>query len=479
MKNITVSALAVCALLACSQPTETQIASGSELTAEEARGIAKEAFIYGFPMVVNYKTMYLYVIDKASPEYKGEFNELDCQARVFTPEDRTVVTPNSDTPYCMFWGDMRSEPLVLTVPEIEPERFFQVQLVDLYTHNFAYVGTIATGNVPGNYLIAGPDWEGGTPEGIVDIIRSETPFVFSIIRTQLFSPDDLRRVKEIQDGFDFQPLSVFLGESTPARAPAVDFPVWREGAQFDAGFFDYFDVMLGLVEPVAEEQGLFERFAKIGLGTDEPFDLDSYAPEIAEALAAGVREGFEEVEATIAEFGADPLGSAKVFGTREFLRKSASKNYGWDDFYLLRTMAAHMGVYGNSGIEAIYPTYLVDSERAPLDASQNDYQVTFAADELPPVKAFWSLTMYDGRTQLLIDNPLDRYLLNSPMLEQFVRGEDGSLTLYIQKESPGGEMENNWLPAADGPFYMVLRLYGPEPAALEGDWTPPPAVRRD
>jgi hypothetical protein len=142
-------------------------------------------------------------------------------------------------------------------------------------------------------------------------------------------------------------------------------------------------------------------------------------------------------------------------------------------------MAAHMGVYGNSGIEAIYPTYLVDSERAPLDASQNDYQVTFAADELPPVKAFWSLTMYDGRTQLLIDNPLDRYLLNSPMLEQFVRGEDGSLTLYIQKESPGGEMENNWLPAADGPFYMVLRLYGPEPAALEGDWTPPPAVRRD
>jgi len=218
MKNITVSALAVYALLACSQPTETQIASGSELTAEEARGIAKEAFIYGFPMVVNYKTMYLYVIDKASPEYKGEFNEVDCQARVFTPKDRAVVTPNSDTPYCMFWGDMRSEPLVLTVPDIEPERFFQVQLVDLYTHNFAYVGTVATGNVPGNYLIAGPDWEGGTPEGIVDIIRSETPFVFSIIRTQLFSPDDLRRVKEIQDGFDFQPLSLFLGESTPARA---------------------------------------------------------------------------------------------------------------------------------------------------------------------------------------------------------------------------------------------------------------------
>jgi len=462
----------------CGQPAETQTDS-SELTADEARAIAKEAFIYGFPMVINYKTMYQYVIDKASPEYKGNFNELSCLARVYTPKDRAIVTPNSDTPYCMSWGDMRSEPLVLTVPDIEAERFFQVQLVDLYTHNFAYVGTVATGNHAGNYLIADSDWGGETPAGITNVIRSETPFVFSIIRTQLFRPDDLDRVKEIQDGYKFQPLSAFLDQPTPARAAAIDFSVWREGAQFDAGFFDYFDFMLSLIEPAAEERLLFERFAKIGLGFDEPFDLDDFVPDIAEALAAGIQDGFEEIEATAAELGGDPLASAKVFGTRDFLRESASKNYGWDDFYLLRTVAAHMGVYGNSGIEAIYPTYLVDSEGAPLDGSQNDYRVTFAEGELPPVKAFWSMTMYDGRTQLLIDNPLDRYLLNSTMLEQFVKGEDDSLTLYIQKESPGGDTESNWLPAPDGPFYMVLRLYGPERAALEGEWKPPPALRRD
>jgi len=472
--------IAALLLLGCDAENATESSEAkSELSADEARAIAKEAFIYGFPMVVNYKTMYQYSVDAASPDYKSDFNVLSCEARVFTPADRSVVTPNADTPYCMFWGDIRSDPLVLRVPEIEPERFFQVQLVDLYTHNFAYVSTVATGNVPGTYLIAGPDWDGDTPEGIIDVIRSEMPFVFAVIRTQLFSPDDIVRVKEIQDGFDFQPLSAFLSESAPAALPAIDFPEWREGAQFDVGFFDFFDFMLSLIEPVADEQVLFERFAKIGLGTEAQFDIDNYPSKIADALAAGIQDGFKELEATIAAFGSDPLGSSKIFGTREFLQDSAQRHFGWDDLYLLRMIAAHTGLYGNSGAEAVYPTYLVDSDGARLDGSQNNFQITFAGDQLPPVKAFWSLTMYDGRTQLFIDNSLDRYLLNSTMLEQFVRGEDDSLTLYIQKESPGDEMENNWLPAPDGPFYMVLRLYGPEAVALEGEWLPPPAIRRD
>ena len=152
------------------------------LTETEAKTIAKEAYIYGFPMVVNYKAMHTYVLDETSPEYKAPFNQLDCEARLFTPADRAVVTPNADTPYCMFWGDMRVEPLVLTVPEIEPDRFYQVQLIDLYTHNFAYVSTIATGNEAGSYLIAGPGWDGETPEGIRAGIPSETGFVFAVAR---------------------------------------------------------------------------------------------------------------------------------------------------------------------------------------------------------------------------------------------------------------------------------------------------------
>ena len=170
---------------------------------EAARAIAREAYIYGFPLVMNYKTMYAYVIDESSPEYKGPFNSLECAARLFTPEDRAVVTPNADTPYCMFWGDLRSEPLVLTVPEIESDRFYQVQLIDFYTHNFAYVSTLATGNEAASYLVAGPGWQGDLPAGVKAVIPCETPFVLSVVRTQLFGAEDLDRVREIQNGYGF------------------------------------------------------------------------------------------------------------------------------------------------------------------------------------------------------------------------------------------------------------------------------------
>jgi hypothetical protein len=132
-----------------------------------------------------------------------------------------------------------------------------------------------------------------------------------------------------------------------------------------------------------------------------------------------------------------------------------------------------MGLYGNSAAEAIYPTFQLDADGEPLDGSTHSYTMTFAEDGLPPVKAFWSLTMYDGKTQLFIENPLDRYLLNSEMLEEFVRQEDGSLVVHIGRESPGDDLDSNWLPAPNGPFYLVMRLYGPEPAVLEGRWSPP------
>jgi hypothetical protein len=447
---------------------------------EEARGIAKEAYIYGFPTVMNYKTIYNYVVDTENPEYKGPFNQLSCVARLFTPEDKSIVTPNADTPYCMSWVDLRAEPMVLTVPEMEPERFYHFQLIDLYTHNFAYVGTLTTGNGAGKYLIAGPDWDGEKPEGIKDVIRSETGFVFNVTRTQLFGPDDLAKVEEIQSAYDLQPLSVFLGTDAPPAEPMPDFPVWVEGSQFDERFFGYLDFMMSLLERPGEgEQPLWDRLARLGIGPGRTFDYAAMPAEIQEALKAGVKEGFGEIEMFIGEHASDPLASGKLFGTRAFLNESAETNYEQETPHILRSVAAHMGLYGNSAAEAIYPTYLTDADQQPLDASANRYTLTFAEGQLPPVRAFWSLTMYDGKTQLFIHNPLDRYLLNSTMMEQFQLEKDGSLTLYIQNESPGMAMESNWLPAPDGPFYMVLRLYGPEADALEGRWVPPPAVRAE
>ena len=455
----------------------SSVAAETKLTPKEAKEIAKEAYVYGLPLVLNYKTMYNYAVDKKSPEYKGDFNDLACVARVFTPQDKSIITPNSDTPYCMTWADLRTEPLVFTIPEIEKERFYEVQLIDLYTHNFAYISTVATGNVPGKYLLSGPDWKGKVPKGIKKVIPSETQLFFSIHRTQLFNPSDIDNVKKLQDAYRIEPLSAYLGTKVPAAAPAIDFPKWKEGEQFTAGGFVYLDFMLSLAKTPEEEQALMKRFAKIGLGTEDIFDIKKFSPEIQKALEEGVKEGFSEIEAFMAEHGSDPLLSAKGFGTRDFLTKSVKENFNLDEFFILRAVAAHRGIYGNSAVEAIYPTYIVDAQSKALNASVNKYTLTFKKGEFPPVTAFWSLTMYDGKTQLLIDNPINRYLLNSPMMEQFKFDKDGSLTIYVQKESPGKELESNWLPAPAGPFYAVLRLYGPKKEALEGKWVNPPLVK--
>ena len=165
--------------------------------------------------------------------------------------------------------------------------------------------------------------------------------------------------------------------------------------------------------------------------------------------------------------------SSKIFGTATFLKKSAKENYQLDEYYMLRFAGAHVGLYGNSGEKAVYPVYGADSDGKPLNASGSRYTLTLKAGDFPTVNAFWSLTMYDGKTKLLIENPLDRYLVNSPMMDDFVKGADGSLTFYIQKDSPGKELEPNWLPAPDGPFYAVLRLYSPKEPVLKGEWEVP------
>jgi len=474
MKRIYLITLAGLMLLLAGCFSEPKaVAKEAPLTAKEAQQIAKEAYIYGLPMVLNYKTMYNYTVDKNSPEYKGEFNHLACAARVYTPEDKAIVTPNSDTPYCMAWVDLRAEPVVYTIPKMEKDRFYEVQLVDLFTHNFAYISTVATGNVPGDYLLVGPDYKGETPPGIKEVIPCETELLFSIHRTQLFNAADLGNVKKVLDAYSVEPLSTYLKTKPPKAAPVIDFPQWKEGAQFNVGAFTYLDFMLSLVKTPKEEQALMKRFAKIGVGTDAAFDINKFSPEIQEALKKGVKEGFAEIETFAKKASLDPLSSTKIFGTRTFLNQSAKKNYHFNNFFLMRAVAAHQGLYGNSGEEAIYPTYLVDTQGKPFNSALNNYTLTFKKGELPPVTAFWSLTIYDGKTQLLIDNPLNRYLLNSSMMDDFIFNKDGSLTLYVQKESPGKALEENWLPAPDGPFYGVMRLYGPKKEAIEGKWKSP------
>jgi hypothetical protein len=453
----------------CSQDTN--------LSPEQAKQIAKEAYVYGLPIVMNYKTMYNYTLNEQSPEYKGPFNQKSCDARLFTPKDKVVVTPNSDTPYCMFWMDLRDEPQVISVPEMEPERFYHIQLIDLYTHNFAYLGTLTTGNKAGNFLIAKQGWKGEKPKGINEIIYCETDLIFVAVRTQLMGDEDLPNVKAIQDAYGVVSLNSYLGKKAIVNDRNEDIMEWHDGDEFTIAMFPYLNYMLNLTTPVEAELELRNRMARLGIGTKEGFDLNRFDEEIQKAIEEGVTEGLQEIKDFAATHANDPLISAKIFGTRDFLTKSAQENFNLNNFYILRAVAAERGLYGNSGEEAIYPTYLINESGDPFNAATSKYTLTFEKDELPPVKAFWSLSMYDGKTQLFIDNPLNRYLLNSSSLNEFVFGKDGSLTLYLQKDSPGKELEANWLPAPDGPFYCVMRLYGPKEEALSGEWINPPLVK--
>ena len=167
-------------------------------------------------MVDNYRVQYAYFVNKQDPEYKGGWNEIHNTARVYTPEDKAIQTPNSDTPYSAVGADLRAEPLVLTVPPIEQDRYYSLQFVDGYTYNFAYVGSRTTGNGGGKYLLAGPNWKGEKPEGINEVIRSDTDLAFVLYRTQLFGPSDLDSVKKVQAGYQVTPLSVFLNQPAPA-----------------------------------------------------------------------------------------------------------------------------------------------------------------------------------------------------------------------------------------------------------------------
>lgn len=227
----------------------------------EAQAIAKEAYVYGVPIVSMYGTMFEFSVNKDSPEYKGPFNTVLNIARVFTPEDTAFVTPNSDTPYTFMGLDLRAEPVVITIPPIDEKRYFVFQLMDLYTFNFDYIGTRTTGNGGGNFLIAGPGWQGQTPDGITKAIRSETEFVNVVGRTQLFNPADLDNVKNIQEGYKVQTLSAFLGQPAPAKAPDPNWvrPLSPADQRTSLEFFNVLNFMLQFAPVHPSEVDLRER----------------------------------------------------------------------------------------------------------------------------------------------------------------------------------------------------------------------------
>jgi hypothetical protein len=439
----------------------------------ETKAIAEDAYIYGLPIVMNCAVMYGYVIDRNSPEFKAPFNQIKNEARVFTPKDTAIVTPNSDTPYSFLWMDLRAEPMVLSVPAVDKSRYYAVQLEDGNTFNFGYVGSRATGSDAGDYLVVGPDWKGATPPGIKKVFTSTTQFPLAGFRTQLFNPADMPNVVKVQSGYKVQPLSSYLKQPAPPAAPAISFPK-IDKEMVKTNFFDYLDFLLQFAPPGPEEKEIRAKLARIGIGAGKTFDFKDLSAEHKAEVLLGMKEGESRIEQDLAA-GQKVINGWKIgafFGDRAFF------NGNW----LLRAAGAKAGIYGNDAVEATYPMTKALASGEELDGSKHDFTLTFAKDQLPPVNAFWSVTMYDGKTQLLVENPLNRYLINSPMLPNMKTNADGSLTLYIQKDSPGKDKESNWLPAPNGPIYLVMRLYSPKPEPPSilppgsGTWQPPTIV---
>lgn len=442
------SSIVLCTPLLAVAPAIAQPAQA----AAQTRAVAKEAYIYAFAMIENYNTMYKQLADPAAREYVGGFGKYRHYAELYTPENHDVVTPNNDTPYSWAWLDLRSEPWVVTVPEVANNRYYVQQWVDLFTYNFAYIGSRATGNGAGSYMLVGPHWKGKTPPGVKKVFRSETDIVMTLTRTAMNGPDDVDAVKAVQAGMQLQPLSSFEKKAAPAAAPTIIFPPYDKAKARTHDFIGYLNFLLQYTQPPDKsEVALMKRFSTIGIGPGRSFDAASLPPETLAAIDAGVKDAQD----TMAAKAKVTLSSNGLFGSRAELKND----------YLTRAIAAEKGLYGNSLVEAWYGGYVGDGTKLQ--------KIRFAPGQLPPARFFWSITLYTLPDRFLYANPLKRYSIGD-RTKGLTRDADGGLTIYVGNTSPGADKESNWLPTPSAPYSAIGRIYGPNQAAMNGTWKLPP-----
>jgi hypothetical protein len=442
----------------------------AELTAQQIRAVAKEAYIYGYPLVDNYRVMVALSVDEENPAFQAHFNQIRNKDRLFTsadsiPADNEAPLVDAAMLTSTLTLDLRAEPVVIVVPPVEKGRYFSVQLIDLLTRNFDYLGSRTTGNDGGNFLIAGPNWKGETPPGIDKVLRSKSELALALFRTQLFGVDDLASAQQVQAGYQVEPLSTFLGVATPPPAPTINFfqPLSAAQERTSLEFFNELAFLLQFCPADSGEASLRQKFAEIGVVPGRPFGVAFMSPGIQAALAAGMADGQRAIDERRAQLKA----SGDFGGTGQDLL----------DEFTQRAAGAQAGTYGNSSPEEFSIPLAVDTGGHVLNGDNNRYTLTFGPGMLPPVRGLWSLSMYSLPDQRLVTNPLNRFVINSPMLPQMQHGADGGLTIYIQQQAPGGEQDTNWLPAPDGPFLLILRLYWPEQAVLDNAWQAPGVVQ--
>jgi hypothetical protein len=425
------------------------------------RDLAQAGYVYGYATVDLYRILDEFALDPTSPAFKAPLNAFSHARSVADATDRTIVAMNVDTPYSYAWLDLRAGPVLLTVPPFEAERYVSAQLFDLYTYIVGYVSPRTTGNGGGRYLITGPGWTGDTAEHRADdidhVFRCPTDLALVLARTQLFDATDVARVHAIQDGLGIVALADAGVASPPALQPIP--PVDVRTAP-DLRFFDVLGWMLELMPELDEDRELRHRLASIGIGPGTvPSDLDeSTRAALLDGMVAGARQ--------IGERAQTVRSSAEIFGSRE--------HFAGD--HLRRACGAMLGILGNSAEEYLGVGYQGDAEGQPFDGADS-YEITFAPDALPPVDAFWSITLYDA-DRFLYANEIGRHVIGSRQLPELARDPDGGVTLTISTTAPSDDRRANLLPCPPGPFHLAFRTYLPRSEIRDGEWVAPPVRRR-
>ena len=442
----------------------TPSASAAPPTEPEAYAIGIDAYTYLYPLVLMDVTRRQAInIEPDKMIGRGPMN-MFTHARTFPPADfRDVVRPNFDTLYSIAWLDLTHEPMVVSAPDTHG-RFYLLPMLDMWTDVFASPGQRTTGTGPVRFAVVPPGWHGKLPAG-VSRIDAPTPFVWIIGRTQTIGPKDYDAVHKVQDGYVVTPLSR-LGKPPVSVKPVIDpkidmktSPMLQVNAMPPAKFFAAATELLKTNPPHITDQPIIARMQRIGIVPGRSFDLEKADPAVKAALNR-----------------AAPYAIARV---REKIPTLAAVTNGWlmntttmgvyGNYYLKRAGVAIFGLGANLPEDAIYPNNLADADGKPLNGA-NKYQIHFAKNEIPPVDAFWSITLYD-KDGFPTENALHRNAIGDRDALKF--NADGSLDLTFQNASPGPDNEGNWLPAPAGEFNLLMRLYAPKAEALDGRWAPP------
>lgn len=440
--------------------------------------LAAEAYLYGYPLVYNLDTM----AEQASGKIAtgGPVNTFGHAKALLGPEV-AFVAPNNDTLYSNLMADVTQEPLVLHLPDTH-KRYYVMQFVDAWTNNFAYLGRRATGTEEGLYLLAGPDWEGETPDGMT-LVQSPTNIFAIVGRVAVQGKADIPNVLAIQQDIWVTPLSLYPQRPNNSQRKFGDWDLapFDERVSDELKFWEQMRTGIKLFPPPEAEQAYIQKFASLGLLADESPYVNP-DPELVETLQAGAAEFKEFMEATVAQTAKviEPVNGWSIpmhifdynlnhfqIGTIDAPRWKIQDRA---QSFFIRALAARIGLWGNHAYEAVYPIGDMDGNG---DRLVGEYPHVLHLDELPPTDAFWSITMYQPPKFYLVANPINRYSIGdrTPGLQY---NADGSLDIYFQHESPGPGKESNWLPAPAGPFRVVMRMYQPHEAVLDGSYILPP-----